>query len=274
MRCNTPRMNSWHSWSPNGKWLVFSSKANGPYTQLFLTHVDEHGNDTPAVLLERFIAPDRAANIPEFVRAKPGAIRKIHEQFVDDLSFVRAGSTFIKLSDYVGAERALRKALELNPGYVEAHNDLGFALVQQGKIEEGVAHFNEAIRLNPDHAQAHENLGGVLASQGRLEKAIEQFGEAIRSNPHYAEAHFNLGLALARQGKLEEGVSHLAEAIRLNPDYADGHNNLGWALEKQGKLEEAIAHYARASQINPELSQARLNLQKALQKKMSRQSRQ
>ena len=43
LECNTARMNSWHSWSPNGKWLVFSSKANSPYTQLFLTHIDEQG---------------------------------------------------------------------------------------------------------------------------------------------------------------------------------------------------------------------------------------
>ncbi|MGA2659910.1 MAG: hypothetical protein ABSH34_20595, partial [Verrucomicrobiota bacterium] len=37
---NTSRMNSWHSWSPNSRWLVFSSKCQSPYTQLFLTHID------------------------------------------------------------------------------------------------------------------------------------------------------------------------------------------------------------------------------------------
>jgi Tol biopolymer transport system component len=39
MTCNNTKMNSWHSWSPNGKWLVFASKEFGPYTQLFLTHI-------------------------------------------------------------------------------------------------------------------------------------------------------------------------------------------------------------------------------------------
>ena len=80
--CNTSRMNSWHSWSPNGKWLVFSSKAFSDYTQLCLTHIDEDGCSTSPVLLEHLTAPNRAANIPEFVNTHPGAITKIHAQFL------------------------------------------------------------------------------------------------------------------------------------------------------------------------------------------------
>jgi len=89
---NTPRMNSWHSWSSNSRWLVFSSKANGPYTQLWLTHIDEEGNDTPPVVLERFTHPDRAANIPEFVALPGDAITEIRERFLDPYSFLRAGT--------------------------------------------------------------------------------------------------------------------------------------------------------------------------------------
>lgn len=61
------RMNSWHSFSPNGRWLVFASKAHGPYTQPWLTHLDGEGRDSVPILLDGFVAPDRAANIPEFV---------------------------------------------------------------------------------------------------------------------------------------------------------------------------------------------------------------
>jgi hypothetical protein len=78
LRCNAPsRMNSWHSFSPNGLWLVFASKANGPMTQLWLTHIDRNGDDTPPVMLEGFVAPDRAANIPEFVNLSPGQLQAI-----------------------------------------------------------------------------------------------------------------------------------------------------------------------------------------------------
>ena len=84
LRCNTPRMNSWHSWSPNGKWLVFASKAYSDYTQLCLTHIDEKGYSTPPVLLDHLTVSDRAANIPEFVDTRAGAIVKIREQFLND----------------------------------------------------------------------------------------------------------------------------------------------------------------------------------------------
>jgi hypothetical protein len=77
MQCNTDIMNSWHSWSPNGRWLVFSSKINGPYTQLFLTHVDEDGHDTPPILLGRFKAEIYAALAPEFADLQPGDLREI-----------------------------------------------------------------------------------------------------------------------------------------------------------------------------------------------------
>jgi hypothetical protein len=84
LRCNTPRMNSWHSWSPNGKWLVFSSKAWSDYTQLCLTHIDENGDSSPPVLLSHLTAPDRAANIPEFVNIDSHAIVTIREEFVKE----------------------------------------------------------------------------------------------------------------------------------------------------------------------------------------------
>jgi len=67
LHANTLLMNSWHSFSPNGRWLVFSSKARSPYTQMYLTHIDRDGNDSPAILIDNATASNRAVNIPEFV---------------------------------------------------------------------------------------------------------------------------------------------------------------------------------------------------------------
>ena len=84
MHCNLAPMNSWHTWSPNGHWLAFSSKARGPYTRLMLTHIDADGNDTPAIIVDDTTAANRAINIPEFVNLPPGTcIDKIDPQATD-----------------------------------------------------------------------------------------------------------------------------------------------------------------------------------------------
>lgn len=67
--CNLANMNSWHSWSSNGKWMVFSSKAQSPYTEIFLSHVDENGHASPGCRLFRFSSPKLAAMVPEFMTA-------------------------------------------------------------------------------------------------------------------------------------------------------------------------------------------------------------
>jgi len=67
LKCNMSIMNSWHSWSPNSKWIVFSSKAASPYTELYITHIDIHGESSPAVRLFRFSSKELAALIPELI---------------------------------------------------------------------------------------------------------------------------------------------------------------------------------------------------------------
>ncbi|MGD0580806.1 MAG: hypothetical protein ABSC08_17995, partial [Bryobacteraceae bacterium] len=77
LSCNAPPMNSWHSWSPNGRWLVFSSKRRGPYTRMYLTHIDEEGHESPAIVIEDATVVNRAVNIPEFVNIPPDGLMKI-----------------------------------------------------------------------------------------------------------------------------------------------------------------------------------------------------
>jgi len=84
LRANTRLMNSWHSFSPNGRWLVFSSKARSPYTQMYLTHIDVDGNDSPAILIDNATAANRAVNIPEFVNISPDGIDDIKVDVADE----------------------------------------------------------------------------------------------------------------------------------------------------------------------------------------------
>ena len=264
LRANTNRMNSWHSFSPNGRWLVFSSKANSAYTQLYLTHIDEEGHSSPAVLLSQFTAADRAANIPEFVNTKPAAIVRIRDEFVDDTSYLRAADEYLKADDFAGAERQCRKSLELNAKNATANCTLGVALARQGKLDEAIRYFSEAIKLEPGYVDAHYSLGQAIARKGKFNEAIRHFSAVLRFQPDHAEAHGYLGSLLLAGGMLNEATAHLSEAIRIDPNYADAHYNMGQVMFRRGQLDAAIRHLSLAVQLKPDDAQAHYKLALAL----------
>ncbi len=220
LRCNTPAMNSWHSWSPNGKWMVFSSKAFSPYTQLFLTHFDGAGDFSPPVLLENFTDPDRAAKIPEFVHADAGAIRRIREQFLDDHSFVLQGQTNLKFQDPERAEAAYRQALALNPSNAQAMFSLAAVLAERGRAEEAVDWFRATLKVDPDSFESHLALGMQLMNLGRCGEAVTALEEAVHRRPEYSPARCYLGMAFQSQGRFELALAQYTCALEHDPDSA------------------------------------------------------
>jgi len=259
LRCNTARMNSWHSWSPNGRWLVFSSKANSAYTQLWLAHMDAEGNSAPPIVLAQMTAPDRAANIPEFVNLGPGAIHKINDQFLNDYSFERAGNEFYRAGDSDGAIRQYGKALEINPANANVHQRLGFLLFNiKHQLPEGLAHSQEAVRLDARNVFAQSDLGMAFFQMGRLDEATQHLTEALRfrtdsREPRYQPQAIRLNLAqvLLRQGQAPAAITQLEEVVRLDPTHAEAHYLLALALAAQGRLEETLRHYTNAVALKP-----------------------
>jgi len=264
LRANTSRMNSWHSFSPNGKWLVFSSKANSPYTQLFLTHIDERGQSSPAVLLEHLTSSDRAANIPEFINTRTTAIRKIREEFLNDYSFVRAGNEFFKAGDTNPAIQEYQKALELNPNNAEAHLRLGFLFYNAKRMhKEGMAHYQKALQLNPNDPRIHHDLGMALFHQKQFDPAVHHLSRALQGMPNGLDAQYtavnmryHLGKALFYAGKGDEAIPYLSEAIRLAPNYAEAHYTLALALVSKGKIDQTLQHYHKAVELKPGVDQS------------------
>ena len=264
LRANTKRMNSWHSFSPNGKWLVFSGKPDSPYTRLYLTHIDEQGQSTPPVVLDRLTAPDRAANIPEFVNADPVAIRHIREQFVDDVSYARGAWQCLKSNDHEGAERQARKALELNPKNVEGLRCLGLALFGREQYDEAIRYLSQAGELKPSAGEIQADLGAVFIAKDMLEEGVRHLHKALELNPNSAEAYFNLGVAAFLREDKPEAVKCWLRTAELNPDDYPAHHNLGLALEEQGNLDQAIEHYRKAAQIKARDATAQAQLGDAL----------
>lgn len=250
LRANTPRMNSWHSFSSNSRWLVFSSKANTPYTQLFLTHIDDQGQSTPPVVLERFTAKDRAANIPEFVPLPATAIAGIREQFLDAYSFLRAGMANERSGNYPEAVTSYRRGLEVEPENVELLNAMGFSLFQQGKSEEAVVVLEKALGVDPRHWKAHNNMALASIDIGELEMAEAHYRESLAIAPQPA-IYSDLGFVLERQGLPEEAAKMYRKALELDPGSATAHYNLAAYLARRGEFAQAEQHFLAALEQKP-----------------------
>lgn len=264
MRCNTERMNSWHSFAPNGRWMVFSSKSRSPYTQMYLTYLDEHGNDSPPILIENATAANRAVNLPEFVNIAKDAWLKIEAPATE---FYRISDTALELLQAGRYEESVaewKKALAMEPSDAQALSNLGAAYSALGRLDEALEQFRKALGADPDNYKAHANLGVALARMGRFAEAVGPLRRALELNPAEASTLSALGGVLAQAGQIGEAAALLEKALELNPDDTDARNNLGSLLARQGKFREAAAHFRKALDAEPSSPILHFNLGRAL----------
>jgi tetratricopeptide (TPR) repeat protein len=265
-------MNSWHSFSPNGRWLVFSSKSRSPYTQMYLTHIDADGADSPPILVDNATAANRAVNLPEFVNVPADGLRQIGGPVIDYYRLVNSAAYLQRTGSYQAAADAWRKVLELSPDDEVARRGLGTALLMTGHRGEAAVHLQKAseiglraaIEADPSSARACNDLGVLLSGTGRVEEAVAQFEKAAALKPDFAAARANLGGALAKLGRLDEALVELRGALELDAGYAPAHYNLGLVLSQRGEAQGAIREWRSALEIDPKYAEAHDSLGDAL----------
>lgn len=264
LHSNTRLMNSWHSFSPNGRWLVFSSKARSAYTQMYLTHIDENGEDSPAILVENSTAANRAVNIPEFVNTPTDGIAKIDPQATEFYRLFDIATELSNKAQYQQAVATWNQALELSPDDAKAHNSLGVAMAATGRTADAAAEYRKAMELEPDYADSYSNLGILYAQAGDLDHGIPMLQKALELSPWDAKAYSNMGNALASAGKIEESISYSRKAVQIKPDDPEANANLGVGLARSGRLDEAIERFQKALAGAPDSAAIHANLAGAL----------
>jgi tetratricopeptide (TPR) repeat protein len=272
MRCNTPLMNSWHSFSPNGRWLVFSSKSRSPYTQMYLTHIDENGNDSPAILIDDATAANRAVNLPEFVNVAPDALRKLGGPAIDYYKSFNRALYLQKRGRLEESAGEWARAIEDNPFDPLARDNFGMALLLAGRHQEAAEQIGKARELRlrsaveaaPGQAGPHSELGVLLLQAGRSGEALEQFRRALEIEPASAAAHCHLGEALDAQQRPEDARAEFERALALDNRYPPALYQQGRTLEKLGQADAAIASWRKALALQPNYADAHLSLAHAL----------
>lgn len=146
---------------------------------------------------------------------------------------------------------SFRRALALDPGYVNAHNNLGNAVLDVVGLEAAIPHYRDAIALDPTHVEAHYNLATALSQLGDAQAAAAAFRRAIELRPRFSIAEYGLGVALENSGDNEGALAAYRAALVSDPRLASAHLNAGRLLHARGDDDEAEVHIAAALQLRP-----------------------
>jgi protein O-mannosyl-transferase len=158
-----------------------------------------------------------------------------------------------------------QEALRINPKYAAvALDNLGQAALRQGKLEEARQYFQSSLEAKPDFAPAHDSLGYTLSHMGNVGAALAESRLAVKFKPDQAEFHVNYGDALLQNKQLIEAESEFQTALEMNPFLASAHNGLGGAFLRQGETDAAVTEFQAAIQQDPRLAEAHYNLANAL----------
>jgi len=144
----------------------------------------------------------------------------------------------------------LKKALEIDPGYIDAHRSLADAYLQSGDSESARRHLETIDRLAPG-AVSYNNLGVAYARQGNLARAEQEFRNALADPKAAPFAHYNLGMICHRTNRPDEAISHLEESLRLDPGAAATILDLGRLYVALRRPADAVRVFAIGTDKHP-----------------------
>jgi serine/threonine protein kinase/Flp pilus assembly protein TadD len=185
-------------------------------------------------------------------KAKAAAIKAL--EIDDQLAEAHASLGWTKFAfdwDWSGAEKELRRAIELNPSYATAHSWLFSCLIQQGRLDEAQTEIKRAHELDPVSLIVNSVLAYASYLARHYDQAIEQERKTLELDEQFAPAHWVLGMAFEQEGKFGEAIAELQKATTLDshPIYPAA---LGHAYGVAGHRGEARAVLAKLVKLSKE----------------------
>jgi protein O-mannosyl-transferase len=129
-----------------------------------------------------------------------------------------------------------------------AHNNLGLALMAEGKINEAIEQYNKGIRIMP-YVLIYINRGVAYGELGQYKQAIDDFDHAIRLNPGYQIPYYNKGVVYGKLGRYKQAIEEFNKAISRNPEYAEGYYRRGVAYILQGNYQDGCRDAQKACEL-------------------------
>ncbi len=174
------------------------------------------------------------------IKAKEAVMKSL--QIDSTLAEAHAALGYIKFRvdwDWNGAEKELKKAVELKPGYATAHEWYALFLAVRERLDEALKEMHKAYELDPVSSSVNTGLARIYDFRNELDKAKIQIEKTIALDSNYAEAHFTEGMIYYKTKEYEKSVSALQKAIELSGRRPVMLGMLGVVYTKLGKTNDA-----------------------------------
>ena len=142
--------------------------------------------------------------------------------------------------DWEGAERAFKRAIELNHGYSAAHYWYSVYLLVLERFDEAFQEVQIARQLSPFSPVMHFSLGLLLYASGQQDQAIEHLKETVAMDAKFPLSHLVLGLTFGKKGRFEESIAEFKQALSIAGERPLWSSYLGQVYALAGKTENAI----------------------------------
>jgi TolB-like protein/Tfp pilus assembly protein PilF len=148
------------------------------------------------------------------------------------------------------AEKHAQKAVELEQGLAETQVSLAFSRLVQYRWEEGAAGLRRAMELNPNYVPAHQFYTIYLLAMGRLHEALAENDRALQLDPFSLPVNNLRGWVLSDLGRYGDAARHLKGAVALDSE----DNMVRWQLARiywlQGRAADALAVEREAGSVS------------------------
>jgi Tfp pilus assembly protein PilF len=181
---------------------------------LLAEKADRHDPDIHAGLAQAYMQK-QAFELAEQHWKKAIALSDGAPQYDNNL-----GALYLSMERYDDAIAAFRRAADNLLFATPEIAWTGIGLAQYHKQDYAAAEraYRKAQELNPRYAQAYYRLGELYYHRDRIVEAVEAFGRAVELAPAFVDAHYWLGLAALKSGDQSRARQAFNETIRLAPD--------------------------------------------------------
>jgi Flp pilus assembly protein TadD len=163
-----------------------------------------------------------------------------------------AGRTNLVTRQFADAETMLKRAIEADPGSLEAYSTLGQVYLQQKRVEDARHEFEQRAGRETRPVAALTMVALIYQMQNRTDDATRVFEQVMAFDPKASVAANNLAWIYAENGGNMDVALQLAKTAQAAlPDSAEASDTLGWVYLKKELYGLSITTFRRAVELAP-----------------------